>query len=329
MVAQGFSQRPGLDLRLIDVVTAYLYGSLDTEIFMKLPDGFKVPKSWELPKAVEYLKKEFEMKNLEKTKFCLGLQIEHLNNGILVHKNVYIEKLLKRFYMGKSHPLRTPMVVRTLDVEKDLFRPLNDDEEILGPEVSYLSAIGALLFFASHTRPDISFLLNLLARYSSFPTKRHWNGVNQIFRYLQGTKDMGLYYTNPSERKLVGFAYAGYMSDPHTGRSQTGYVFTSPNAAISWRSVKQTMSATSSNHAEILTIHEASRECVWLRSVIHHLRESCEISADEEAPIVVHEDNAACIAQLKDGYIKGDRTKHILPKFFFTHDLQKSGDIIV
>ena len=43
----------------------------------------------------------------------------------------------------------------------------------------------------------------------------------------------------------------------------------------------------------------------------------------------MYEDNAACIAQLKDGYIKGDRTKHILPKFFYTHDLQKSGDVRV
>ncbi|GJU30812.1 retrovirus-related pol polyprotein from transposon TNT 1-94 [Tanacetum coccineum] len=75
----------GLDLRLMDVVTAYFYGSLDTEIFMKLLDGFKVPESWELPKAVGYLKKEFEMKDLGKTKFCLGLQIEHLTDGILIH----------------------------------------------------------------------------------------------------------------------------------------------------------------------------------------------------------------------------------------------------
>ena len=32
---------------------------------------------------------------------------------------------------------------------------------------------------------------------------------------------------------------------------------------------------------------------------------------------------------LKNGYIKGDRTKHISPKLFFTHDLQKKGDIDV
>ena len=41
------------------------------------------------------------------------------------------------------------------------------------------------------------------------------------------------------------------------------------------------------------------------------------------------EDNAACSAQIKEGYIKRDRTKHISPKFFYTHELQKSGEIDV
>ena len=43
----------------------------------------------------------------------------------------------------------------------------------------------------------------------------------------------------------------------------------------------------------------------------------------------MYEDNAACIAQLKGGYIKRDRTKHISPKFFFTHDLYQNGEIEV
>jgi len=42
---------------------------------------------------------------------------------------------------------------------------------------------------------------------------------------------------------------------------------------------------------------------------------------------IIYEDNTTCIAQLKEGYIKGDRTKHISPKFFFTNDLKKNGDI--
>ena len=269
------------------------------------------------------------MKNLGKTKLCLGLQIERLENGIFVHQSAYISKVLKRFYMDNAHPLSTPMVVRSLDVNKDPFRPRMDDEELLGHEVPYLSAIRALMYLASHTRPDISFSVNFLARYSSCPTRRHWNGVKHILRYLRGTMDMGLYYPNVSKAELIGYADAGYMSDPHNARSQTGYLFTCGDTAISWRSTKQSITATSSNHAEILAIHEASRECFWLRSVIHHIRGSCGLSFSKEVPTTLYEDNAACIVQLKNGYIKGDRTKHISPKFFFTHDLQKKCDINV
>ena len=56
-------------------------------------------------------------------------------------------------------------------------------------------------------------------------------------------------------QQLVGYANAGYLSDPHEARSQTGYVFTHGGMAISWRSMKQTIAATSSNHAKILAIH--------------------------------------------------------------------------
>ena len=75
--------------------------------------------------------------------------------------------------MEKCHPLSTPVVVRSLDVEKDPFCPPKEGEEILGPEVLYLSAIGVLTYLANYTRPDIAFAVNILARYSSTPTKRH------------------------------------------------------------------------------------------------------------------------------------------------------------
>ena len=76
---------------------------------------------------------------------------------------------------------------------------------------------------------------------------------------------MGLFYSNESKSELIGYADARYLSYPHKDRSQTGYLLTCGDMAISWRSMKQTFVATSSNHAEIIAIHEASRECVWLR----------------------------------------------------------------
>ncbi|KAI3811306.1 hypothetical protein L1987_21027 [Smallanthus sonchifolius] len=221
------------------------------------------------------------------------------------------------------------MVVRPLDPHKDPYRPQEEGEEKLGLEVPYLSAIGALMYLANNTRPDIAFSVHVLARYSSNPTHRHWNGIKHIFRYLCGTRDLGLFYQKDKTSQLVGYADAGYLSDPHKARSQTGYVFTYGGTAISWRSTKQTLTATSSNHAELIALYEASRECVWLRSMINHIQEACGLEQIKKVPTIIYEDNAACIAQIREGYIKGDRTKHISPKFFSTYDLQKEGEIDV
>ena len=50
------------------------------------------------------------MKDLGKTKFCLGLQLEYLPTGIFVYQAAYVEKILKKFNMDKSCPTKTPMV---------------------------------------------------------------------------------------------------------------------------------------------------------------------------------------------------------------------------
>jgi hypothetical protein len=425
LVAQGFTQRPGIDfnetyspvmsgitfrylislavqkrlsMQLMDVVTAYLYGSLDSDIYMKVPDGISIPnpganrnmycvklkrslyglkqsgRMWynrlseyllqkgysnnddcpcvfikksstgfciisvyvddlnivgntqDVDEARNHLKTEFEMKDLGQTKFCLGLHIEHLHSGILVHQSAYIQKILEKFNMDKSYPIKTPMVVRSLDVEKDVFRPRDKGEEVLGSEYPYLSLIGALMYLANCTRPDIAFAVNLLARHSAAPTKRHWTGGKQILRYLNGTKDLGLFYQKNQDPNLIGYADAGYLSDPHNARSQTGFVFLHGGTAISWKSSKQTLVATSTNHAEIIALYEASRECVWLRRMIKHIVQSCGIGS-MESPTIMYEDNAACVTQMQTGYIKSNLNKHIAPKYFFPHELQKSGEI--
>ena len=170
--------------------------------------------------------------------------------------------------MDKLHPINSFMVVHSLEVNKDSFHPKEENEELFGPNVPYLSAIGALMYLANCTRPNIAFSVNLLARQNSDPTKRYWNEIKHILRYLRGISDIGVYYSKESKSQLIGYADAGYLSDPHKARSQMGYVFTYGGMTISWRSVKQTMVATSSNHLEILVVREASRECIWLRSMI-------------------------------------------------------------
>ena len=73
---------------------------------------------------------------------------------------------------------------------------------------------------------------------------------------------MSLFYSKDCSPDLIGHANVGYLPDLHKARSQIGYVFIYGGTAISWRYTKQSIVATSSNHAEIITIHEASREYV-------------------------------------------------------------------
>ncbi|XP_048422759.1 uncharacterized protein LOC125469456 [Pyrus x bretschneideri] len=105
--------------------------------------------------------------------------------------------------------------------------------------------------------------------YNNAPISKHWNGVKAIFCYLKETTDLGLFYTHKSSKgvatllgprvdsNLVGYADAGYLSNPHWARSQMGYVFTVGDIVISWTPTKQMLVATSSNHAEILALRKA------------------------------------------------------------------------
>ena len=63
--------------------------------------------------------------------------------------------------------------------------------------------------------------------------------------------------------------------------------------------------------------------------MIQHIQETCGLPSIRGNASVLHEDNATCIAQIKGEFIKCDRTKHISPKFFYTHELQKKGEINV
>jgi hypothetical protein len=162
---------------------------------------------------------EFEMKDLGKAKLCLGFQLEHPPSEILVHHYAYIQKILQKFNMDKSYPSKIPMVFRSLNMNKDQFRSKVEDEELLGLEVPYLYAIGALMYVTYCTRPDIAFAVNLLARYSAASTKHHWTRVKNIFRYLQGTQDLDLFYLFDQDKAIIGYTDAGYLSDPHNARS--------------------------------------------------------------------------------------------------------------
>lgn len=126
---------------------------------------------------------------------------------------------------------------------------------------------------------------------------------------------MILFYSNKPTKKLdiAGYTHISDVYDPHKICSQKGYVFTYNNTVISCRFIKQNFVATFSNHSDILALHESDRECIWLRSsLIYHIQSICKLTFVTNIPIVIFEENVACMAQVRGGYIKGDRALYTL-----------------
>ena len=94
-----------------------------------------VGASKDITNVATYLKNEFEMKDLRKIRFCLGIQVENLSSDLFVHQLNYTEKVLDRFHMDRSNLLT--------------IRPRKEDEDALGPEVHYLCAISALMYLST------------------------------------------------------------------------------------------------------------------------------------------------------------------------------------
>jgi hypothetical protein len=188
---------------------------------------------YNIDKARNHLKKEFKMKDLGKTKFYLGLQIEHLQMGILVHQSAYVKKVLEKFNMNKAYPQMTLMIIHALKKYTDPFRIKQEEEEVLGAEYSYFDVISALMYLVNNTRPDTAFTVNYLVRYSAKPTMHHWNNIKNILQYLNGIIVLDLFFQRNQKSDLIEYVDASYLSDPQNDRSQTTFMFLHRRTAIS------------------------------------------------------------------------------------------------
>ena len=100
-------------------------------------------------------------------------------------------------------------------------------------KAGYLAVVGALLYLATFTCPDISFAVSTLGRHFQKLTTRHWVGIKHLLRYLRETENLELLYTQSGVARFKRYADARYKSDPQTGKSQTGYIFVKNGAPIS------------------------------------------------------------------------------------------------
>ncbi|XP_070032113.1 secreted RxLR effector protein 161-like [Nicotiana tomentosiformis] len=94
-------------------------------------------------------------------------------------------------------------------------------------QVLYKSAVGSLIYAMVCTRPDICQAVVLVSRYQTDPGLAHWQAVNRIMKYLNGTADYDHCYQGGNDLRLVGY------SDLDERKSILRYVFLLSNSAIS------------------------------------------------------------------------------------------------
>jgi hypothetical protein len=150
--------------------------------------------------------------------------------------------------------------------------PQTVDEVAEMRDVPYRSAIGALMYLAVATRPDIACAVGQCARYMQNPGKEHWQAVKRIFRYLAGSKTMGLTYDCSIDCDAVEtFSDSDWAADQDGRRSTTGYIVYLYGCAISWKSKLQHTVAHSSTEAEYMAMSDTAREIMWLRGLLSEL----------------------------------------------------------
>ena len=84
------------------------------------------------------------------------------------------------------------------------------------PEVDatlYRQLVGKLLYL-THTHPDLSFVVSLVARFMHQPHESHWKAAKRILRYIRGTVQFGIHYSAGASPLLIGFTDSDWAGDP-------------------------------------------------------------------------------------------------------------------
>ena len=287
--------------------------------------------------------KQYHMKVLGEIKHILGMDVEIDPVTHVVHMSQaeYIKKSVKDY--GKYGPNGALKLYSTpMDSRQPFFKgqsPEAGSEEALRMQSRpYRELIGTLLWIANGTRPDISYAVGTLAKYTNNPAELHWHALLRVLGYLAKTVDYCIRYEGVENGKsgveAIGYSRgilpqvsdfkcyvdASFAADLDTRRSTTGYIFKIAGGPVSWQSRMQTSVALSNVESEYMAASAAAQEAIWLNRLLE------EMGFKSKKPITLYEDNKAAIL-FSDHPGDHRRSKHIDTRKYFLRDAVTNGEI--
>jgi len=159
---------------------------------------------------------DFEMTDLGQMYYFLGIDVVQSSAGISISQKKYLQEILNRFSMEECNHVTTPT---------EFGVKLTKDEEAKKVNSTLYKQIVGSLMYLTTTRPDIMFSVSLISRYMENPTETHLLAAKRILSYLQGIRDLGLFYKKGERSTLIGFTDNDFAGDQDDRKSISGMYF--------------------------------------------------------------------------------------------------------
>jgi len=263
------------------------------------------------------LERDWDIRDISPAHHFLGMRITRDRSASYIKADLaaMTRRIVEAYGMARAKP-----VVLPADPNVVLQAAGPGDVLLDTDRYPYSALIGALLYLSLMTRPDISWIVGVLSRYSAKPTLAHWNAAKHVLRYLQGTSELGITYSPSTDAELMGYGDADYAGDRDRRRSTTGFAFMLHGGVISWKSQLQKTVATSTAEAEYMAACATTKEAMWLKTLLAGL------GSPVSGPIKLATDNEACLAIIKH-HVTSPKAKHIDVAYHFSREQVALGTI--
>ena len=258
-----------------------------------------------------HLKASFEIYDKGKAQFFLGIKIERQGQHMYLSQEAYIDAKLEEFRMVDCKPVNTPMEAG-LNLEK---------AEKCSPELPFRELLGSLMYAMIATRPDISYAVSYLSRFSNCYDSIHWEAAKRVLRYLKGTRHYQLKLGGALGPSVDCFADADWAEDKDTRRSTTGSLVKLGDGVVTWKSKRQSCVATSTTEAEYYAMFQGVTDAMYVRNLLREL--SCP-----NYQISIACDNQGTLHWASNKR-DSNRAKHVDIKYHFIKELVESGEVKV
>lgn len=257
------------------------------------------------------MKKEFDMSDLGKMRFFLGVEVMQCTEGIYISQRKFAKEVLERFGMERSNFVNNPIVPGA--------KLVKDEKGVKVDATEYKQMVGSLMYLTV-TRPDLMYVVCLASRFMANPTELHSQVVKRVLRYVKGTVNLGIFYKRRGDEKLLAYTDSDYAGDINDRKSTSGFVFSMSGGAVSWSSKKQPVVTLSTTEAEYIAAASCATQAIWMKRVLDklgHTQGKC---------ITILCDNSSTIKLSRNPVLHG-RSKHIDVRFHFLRDLTREGKV--